>query len=37
VMNSVPAELLIDWIRIYQCADDRETGLACMQGVKGDN
>ena len=37
VMDSVPAEFLIDWIRIYQCADDRETGLACMQGVKGDN
>jgi beta-glucanase (GH16 family) len=28
-----PAEFLIDWIRIYQCADDREKGLACMQGV----
>lgn len=32
-----PAELVIDWIRISQCANDRETGLACMQGVKGDN
>jgi beta-glucanase (GH16 family) len=37
VMDSVPAEFLIDWIRIYQCAEDRETGLACMQGVKGEN
>ena len=31
-----PAEFVLDWIRIYQCADDREKGLACMQGVKGD-
>ena len=34
VMDSVPAEFLIDWIRIYQCGDDKDTGLACMQGVK---
>ena len=34
VMNSIPAEFLIDWIRIYQCKDDRETGLACMQDGK---
>lgn len=26
----VPAELQIDWIRVYQCAGDRETGRACM-------
>jgi beta-glucanase (GH16 family) len=31
------AELTIDWIRIYQCRDDRETGLTCMQDVKGNN
>jgi beta-glucanase (GH16 family) len=31
--NVTPADFLIDWIRIYQCADDREKGLACMQGV----
>ena len=30
IMDSVPAEFLIDWIRIYQCKDDRETGLACI-------
>jgi beta-glucanase (GH16 family) len=32
--NVTPAEFQIDWIRIYQCGDDRDTGLACMQGVK---
>lgn len=32
----VPAEFLIDWIRIYQCPDDREKGLACMQRAKGE-
>ena len=37
VMNSIPAEFQIDWVRIYQCKDDRETGLACMQGIKGSN
>lgn len=25
-----PAELLVDWVRVYQCGDDPETGLACM-------
>lgn len=35
-MDSVPAEFVIDWVRIYQCAADRETRLACMQGGKGD-
>jgi beta-glucanase (GH16 family) len=35
-VDSVPAEFVIDWIRIYECAEDRQTGLACMQGVKGD-
>ncbi|NNE48793.1 MAG: glycoside hydrolase family 16 protein, partial [Altererythrobacter sp.] len=28
--DALPAELQIDWIRVYQCAEDRETGLACM-------
>jgi beta-glucanase (GH16 family) len=32
----VPAEFAIDWIRIYNCAEDRETGLACMQSLEGD-
>ena len=32
--NVTPAEFLIDWIRIYQCNEDREKGLACMQGAK---
>ena len=36
VMDSVPATFQIDWIRIYQCNEDRETGLACMTGAKGD-
>jgi beta-glucanase (GH16 family) len=31
--NVTPAEFQIDWIRIYQCAEDKDTGLACMQGV----
>lgn len=35
IMNSVPAEFLIDWIRVYQCKDDRESGLACIKGTKG--
>ncbi len=29
-----PAEFQIDWVRIYQCGDDKEKGLSCMQGVK---
>jgi beta-glucanase (GH16 family) len=33
----VPAELVIDWVRIYQCAGDKETGLACMQRAQGEN
>jgi beta-glucanase (GH16 family) len=37
VKNVAPAEFLIDWIRIYQCKDDRESGLSCMKGVTGDN
>jgi beta-glucanase (GH16 family) len=35
VKDVVPANFLIDWIRIYQCKDDRETGLSCMKGVEG--
>lgn len=26
-----PAELTLDWVRIYQCENDIKTGLACMQ------
>jgi beta-glucanase (GH16 family) len=37
VNGVVPTELSIDWIRIYQCNADRETGLACMNGAKGGN
>ena len=33
----VPAEFSIDWIRIYQCNTDRDTGLACMSGNTGSN
>jgi beta-glucanase (GH16 family) len=36
IMNSFPATFQLDWIRIYQCKDDRETGLACMKGAGGD-
>ena len=28
---SFPNELWIDWVRVYQCSDDREQGLACMK------
>ena len=36
VVNGItPAEFLIDWIRIYQCSADRDTGLACMQEQPG--
>ena len=30
--DSFPAELLVDWVRVYQCEEDPETGRACMQG-----
>ena len=33
--DSVPSELAIDWIRVYQCDGDRDTGLACMGLHKG--
>lgn len=28
---SFPAQFAIDWIRVYRCASDPETGRACMQ------
>ncbi len=28
--SAVPSEFLIDWIRVYQCAGDPQTGRACM-------
>jgi beta-glucanase (GH16 family) len=31
----VPAAFAIDWIRVYQCSEDRETGLACMNKETG--
>lgn len=27
---SFPAELLVDWVRVEQCAEDPETGRACL-------
>ena len=29
--SSLPNQLLVDWVRIYQCEEDLETGLTCMQ------
>lgn len=29
--DSFPAELHVDWVRVYQCAGDRETGRRCMR------
>ena len=29
--DSVPAQLAIDWIRVYQCESDHETGRACIR------
>lgn len=29
--NALPNQFMIDWIRVYQCREDSETGLACMQ------
>ena len=29
--DTVPAGFEIDWVRVYQCSEDRETGLACMK------
>jgi len=31
--DSFPAQLLIDWVRIYQCEFDGTSGLACMQNA----
>ncbi len=28
--DSFPAEMLIDWVRVYQCDRDKATGRACM-------
>ena len=28
--DAVPNEMLVDWVRVYQCTDDIATGLACM-------
>lgn len=28
--SSLPNQFLVDWIRVYQCAEDMTTGLACM-------
>lgn len=36
-LNALPAEFAIDWIRVYQCGQDRETGMACMKEGKGGN
>lgn len=33
--KAIPAELVIDWIRVYQCDGDRESGLACMNHAQG--
>lgn len=30
-----PAELTLDWVRIYQCEGDRKTGLACIKDSGG--
>ena len=29
--GSVPAQFEIDWVRVYQCASDPDTGRACME------
>jgi beta-glucanase (GH16 family) len=28
--RAFPAELLVDWVRVYECPSDPEEGLACM-------
>ena len=30
--DNFPAELLVDWVRVYQCDFDGTTGRACMDG-----
>lgn len=32
--NTVPNQFSIDWIRVYQCSSDPETGRACMDGAQ---
>lgn len=29
--SSLPNQFLVDWVRVYQCEEDLQTGLACMQ------
>ncbi len=29
--SALPGQFTIDWIRVYQCGDDPERGLACMK------
>jgi beta-glucanase (GH16 family) len=31
VEESFPAQFAIDWVRVYRCAADPDTGLACME------
>ncbi|QIQ86349.1 glycoside hydrolase family 16 protein [Erythrobacter sp.] len=31
VEASFPAQLAIDWVRVYRCAEDPDKGLACMR------
>ena len=28
--SSLPNQLLVDWVRVYQCDEDLQTGLSCM-------
>lgn len=28
--DTYPNQLLVDWVRVYECGDDREKGLACL-------
>jgi len=29
--ETLPNQLLVDWVRVYQCTEDLDTGLSCMQ------
>jgi beta-glucanase (GH16 family) len=29
--NDFPKEMLVDWVRVYQCAEDPDTGKACQR------
>lgn len=33
--NSIPNQLLVDWVRVYECEPDPQTGLACMRDLSG--